>query len=468
MILYDSILAFLRSRGDSSEGNSALFLEHAQDLADGVRRELLRVGIHGDALELALVAALLHQTDCIAQPDRINNPFLLDRDLKARLEFARAALTRAEHPIRTDPEIQLILKLIESVDMTMLGFPSSSLAGIQIRAGNFETDEEFKLAACLRAVDAVCHASGIDRAIEAWGQFGAESRLYSGHLEPRNASLGGNAALVLRRLVVDGARWWDLEQLSAMLNRLKIPALLFGGGWPEFLDLPYMGAVYNARERLGAASFTMSLREVADFTQLEAELRSTTLMKDRSLLPYARAAIRSIRVQPRALAPLSLYALEEKIAFLTVLHDVVLVAYGIDISDLNGFISIEYGDGGETRISPPIIEQSELDGGTYALVDGMHRLLMSERLGYTDIRVVTLENVSIPLPYLPVSWADVKVYVDPDRPRNDEKRVQRYASLAAFPAELFGLSGQVDERNYTSYFFRDLKHLGSFGMRNFR
>jgi hypothetical protein len=461
-MLYDAVLSGIEQAGLTDPPTCVSYLRHAQEVASDLKQELGRLGVRGQIIDLAEVAALLHQVDTLIDPKSLGNPLLLDRNLTTRLDFTRSLLNSLG-----DREVEFVMNLVEAVDSTILAFPSASLPGVEIRVGRYETDEEAKASACIRAVDAIAHASHL--VPQVWGEHGTSDWLPTGELHSRNETLEGNANLLLRRVIVDGGRIWDLSTLQSHLHRIRSTISHPRPSLPEFADVRHLQAYFEAYARLACKDFTVSLRDAAGFQTLEEQLRRTTLVSDRRIFPYKTAKIYPALVQPRSLLPLSRYALEEKIEFLTLLHDVLLVTYCIDTTNFTGFVSVEFGDGRTTPISPPLVEEV-LDHGRrgFGLLDGMHRMLMSERLGYTQIRVIVLENVPIPLAYLPVRWDDVTVYVDPHRPRNDEKRILRYRNLSEFPTEALGLQGSVDEANYAHYLFRDLAHLGSSGMRNFR
>jgi len=199
-----------------------------------------------------------------------------------------------------------------------------------------------------------------------------------------------------------------------------------------------------------------------------ALLRNVPLAGDPEIFPYRNATVTSKVVRVKDVFPISLYLLQSHLNTQKTLYDVFQRDYDIDTMDLDGgrpeVIFRTSWEKGTWRLSPPIVEVSEADGGKPVLLDGEHRFMMARQLK-KDIRVIWIENVPAQYPVVakPVRWEDVKIY--PAVPGLKEKRVYRFSKLSDFPDVSSFSSKKITETSYHYFFYRDLRGICSSGIR---
>lgn len=168
--------------------------------------------------------------------------------------------------------------------------------------------------------------------------------------------------------------------------------------------------------------------------ELMARLRKVTMLKDRSVLPYANADITVTDIHTDQLAPAQLYTLRgefEKVRALrwallehcgvdilrlsdTKIRDGTIVPTGSDRIEPVGFVEFALEGKPEETITilPPIVESSvEADRSQVNIInDGMHRCFVA-RVSLVVPAVVKISKIPIGLPYyafpLPNGWRDV-------------------------------------------------------------
>ena len=201
-------------------------------------------------------------------------------------------------------------------------------------------------------------------------------------------------------------------------------------------------------------------------------LSSVEIKADRAILPYSNARIESRVITTEEILPLSLYVKEDKIARAVELHDLLMAGYCGSIFDLLGLLNFRLDGGDAWVIAPPVIETfvehgTEGAGQVAGLVDGLHRWFGAARVGLDRARSIVIHGVTVPLISFAAKWEDVKLYHADLSPAPDEKRHYRYTSRSDFPDGQHGVTAPVTEENFRYFFYRDLKALGSAGVRKF-
>ena len=208
----------------------------------------------------------------------------------------------------------------------------------------------------------------------------------------------------------------------------------------------------------------IEITKIHPWEELEGILRQVPLQGDATLFPYVTARIESQALETRSVAPLSLYAVSGQLEFHRKLRELFLANYALDLLDLSGIIEFKTEEG-QYRISPPIVEISKPDENKSGLVDGVHRYLLAESIGYSRVRTIVITGIPDHFPLVPkiLDWDSVAIY---DRvPREAKKRRYRFPDLKSFPDISWFSDVEVTEDNCRYFFFRDLSSLGSSGIR---
>lgn len=451
------------------------YLSHAEAVADRVGSLLPEGQLDESAVEIVRTAALLHQAEVLGREGELD-VHAITRDLARRVSMAEE-LIGSTVPGLGDRGISTVTNLISSVDQTFFYFPSASDPGDTIHWNDPLLESEARIRTAIRAADAIEHASkrDISAAVVSWRMSeGMEVGVESATPVPlRGLSVDSNAALLVRRLVLDSVEVLSLEEVIGLATEAELALESAGVRIQRFhQELFEIANVRDARRRLTGRTFSIALRGADDLRRLYAEVRRTSLGENPDLLPYREAHIRSDVVPLDDIVPLARYAIEEQVAFVRFLHDALLGSYLTSLADLRGLLRVRL-DGEDAAVAPPIIEvlpPSDLvrtGGRNLGLVDGMHRVMALRSLGYDAIRVVVIADVSLPLVPLPVTWEQVREYPQASPPSEDEKRDFRYPRLADVPVAEYAVEGLVTEQNFRYYFFRNLTHLGSKGRRKF-
>ncbi|HLI71596.1 MAG TPA: HD domain-containing protein [Ktedonobacteraceae bacterium] len=205
-----------------------------------------------------------------------------------------------------------------------------------------------------------------------------------------------------------------------------------------------------------------------NWTTLEGILRKVELQGDRKLLPYSHARIALRRCAISDLRPTSFYVLESRLEEHRKLQARLQHDYVLSLFDLTGMLRYKQNDR-SFLISPPIIEtyyESEENAMITAIVDGLHRLWLARELGLSEVWVIEISDIpqQFPLVPLPLQWKDVRVVTSVPSP--EHKRRFRFPSFEDFPDISNLTSVPVTAENYQYFFYRDLKELGSTGIRS--
>lgn len=238
-------------------------------------------------------------------------------------------------------------------------------------------------------------------------------------------------------------------------------------------DVPYLPEVHlSDLHDIAAqpADDTFRINRVQSWEQLVDTLRCIELRGDARLRPYEEATVQSRLVEIDSLCPTAYYVLNPQLDIGTRLRQRFLASYALDPFDLSGIVDLSYG-GEECRIAPPLVEvyterRGPLKGKRVrALVDGLHRCVNARSLGFSRIRAVVISGISehLPLVPLPLRWDDVR-HVD-DIAEEAQKRAYRFPDIKSFPDVSWFSSAPVTSRNCRYFFYRDLRPLGSSGIR---
>lgn len=193
-------------------------------------------------------------------------------------------------------------------------------------------------------------------------------------------------------------------------------------------------------------------------------MRDVSILGDRSIKPYAESPMTIGPVQISDLVPLSRYVLQGQLHMIQSLQRNFLAA-GQDLWKLRGLMEWSIGSDRHT-VGPPVVEVT--DDGQNLLVDGAHRVWTARSEGVTEINCVTIRQVSLPLVTLPCDWKEVVSYAPGSVPAEEDKRHFRYQHPDEVRREYSGNSELVTDENFRYFFFRDLRFLGSSGVRSSR
>ncbi len=170
------------------------------------------------------------------------------------------------------------------------------------------------------------------------------------------------------------------------------------------------------------------IHSIKGFHEVVNTLRNVTLKDDPipSFHPYWRSRITLEEVEIESLHPCALYVLRNGLTRTRQLRDEFL-EQGIDIFAMKAhraWVSYSGNDGMSYKVTPPIIEVSEDDGGIMVITDGLHRVSTAKELGLRSIVVIKIQDTAIPLPAFPVGWEEVQI-VD-NVPATENKRKFRH------------------------------------------
>jgi hypothetical protein len=147
-----------------------------------------------------------------------------------------------------------------------------------------------------------------------------------------------------------------------------------------------------------------------------------------------------------------------------------MAKFAFGLWDLPGLLHYRYNSSKVRKIAPPIIEvYDEKDkpsqSPVWGLVDGLHRFIVAQKLGYDQVRALVALKVKYPLVPLPVEWDEIQEYQEmPDD--EEKKRRYRYKIWSDVPNEI-KRTFNINQINYKYFFYRDLRPIGSRGKRDF-
>ena len=218
------------------------------------------------------------------------------------------------------------------------------------------------------------------------------------------------------------------------------------------------------------------IRHVYPWDAFVEIFRSIKLQGDESLMPYQDAVIENKIVDIDELFPTAFYISRADLRKVERLCDDLLKHYCLSPFDMSTMIDISNYKLKSRRIdvrtTPPIVEVYTEKNGKYkgeriaALVDGLHRCYLAKLHGITKIRAVVISHIpeSMPLVPLPLSWNDVKVFDGVP----EIKRDYRFKDISEFPDISSFSSVKIIPGNFRYFFYRDLKPIGSEGVRKIR
>jgi len=173
----------------------------------------------------------------------------------------------------------------------------------------------------------------------------------------------------------------------------------------------------------------LTIQSTHGFHKAVDRLRDVTL-KDKPILhPYRMSKITLERVSIEDLYPCALYVLTENLNRVQKLREAFL-KQGIDLLQMKvdkALVNYSWEGKENCVITPPLIEVSEDDGGIMMVVDGLHRVIKAREFRLKTMVVTKIENISLPLPVLPVGWDEVKVVNTV--PPAEQKRRYRFSSM---------------------------------------
>ncbi len=212
---------------------------------------------------------------------------------------------------------------------------------------------------------------------------------------------------------------------------------------------------------------SINILDVQAWDKFVDSLRQVKLLGDDKIYPYKNAVIENKLIDLEDVAPISRYALNGHIDIQRQLHE-LFQKQGIDTLNLAGKNSdIKYvvkNERIEWLMSPPIVEESNIDKGKAILIDGEHRFLLAKELKQ-KIRVVWISKVPkiYPSVALPLSWKDVEMHETV--PTLKYKREYRFKKLENFPDISSFSKTIINEKNFLYFFYRDLSPVCTTGIR---
>jgi len=468
-----------------SSGNQAHGLKHAfkvERLVLEIVQEPEFVGIPLDATVLS-AAAVLHDSGYTRALPSWSSDRVEHVEESARI--AQEALATVP-PFDTAPDrLRQVCYLILHHDQTNHSFPIKTRDGKpaisvpfqkQFRRPYILPDEEKSvraMLAILRQADALTATGpkGARRTLE-YSRSRGIPLFAAGN--PLNAwmweeSAVGNVRLAAKRALLDAftRRGKEIAWQGYLETEEVIRELAEKNGVPYHQEIhlsDLRGIVHQPSDGM------FRINRVHSWEQLVDSLRCIKLKGDSNLHPYQRATIESRLVEIDSLSPLACYALTSQLKVGNQLRQRFLTRYALDPFDLSGIVDLTNEDE-ERRIAPPLVEvyieqQGPLKGKeVWALVDGLHRCRNAKRLGFSRIRAVVISNIPehLPLAPLPLRWKDIRL-VD-DIPEETEKRAFRFPDIESFPDITSLSSVPVTAQNCRYFFYRDLRPLGSSGIR---
>lgn len=212
---------------------------------------------------------------------------------------------------------------------------------------------------------------------------------------------------------------------------------------------------------------SIDILDVKTREQFINSLRKVKLFGDDKIYPYKNAFIETRLINPEEVAPISRYALSRHVNIQQQLHS-LFQKQGIDtlnLGDKNSDIKyVVENERNEWLMSPPIVEESEIDGGKAILIDGEHRFLLARELKQ-KVRVAWISKVPkiFPPVAIPLSWKDVTMHETV--PILEYKREYRYKKLEDFPDISSFSNAVINKDNFRYFFYRDLSPVCTSGIR---
>ncbi len=167
--------------------------------------------------------------------------------------------------------------------------------------------------------------------------------------------------------------------------------------------------------------------EILRFTpteQLIQQVRSTTMLTDKSARPYENATIRYEEMPLEEMQPTQLYILRNHLEIQNNIRN-ELIEKGHDSLRLYGSVVLKNAEV-TVGMMPPVVEDDEEYGP--CLLDGTHRAYLAKQLGMRTLGVLRISGVPKDMPMIayPNGWEElVEYYSIPD----DKSKKKYYRNL---------------------------------------
>ena len=161
----------------------------------------------------------------------------------------------------------------------------------------------------------------------------------------------------------------------------------------------------------------------------------TLLQRDPMVTPvyiFKTATIEVVTVLTSDIHPTQFYKLQSSTDN-NVLLQKALLQRGIDLFELNGYLTLEI-ENNQYTLLPPIIEyQKQLTGEELPIIaDGFHRVSLARMQGRKEIQVLKIRNIpeEFSYPAYPNRWDEVRLDYVPSDPA--QKRKWKFSSDIAY------------------------------------
>jgi hypothetical protein len=167
--------------------------------------------------------------------------------------------------------------------------------------------------------------------------------------------------------------------------------------------------------------------EIVHFTptnQLIEQIRSTTMLTDKTIFPYKDCDICAEDIAIDEILPTQLYVLKEHLEVQRRLRE-SLYEKGYDTLRLYGSVLLR-NSGNVAVMMPPIVED-DCEFGP-CLLDGTHRAYLARQLGFKSLGVLHIHGVPKDMPMIPLpnEWSEVVEY---EIMPSDKSKKKRYRNL---------------------------------------
>lgn len=144
-------------------------------------------------------------------------------------------------------------------------------------------------------------------------------------------------------------------------------------------------------------------------SELEARLRSITLLNQPDIHPYEDARISIQRFRWDEVLPTSRYVLSRQLEVQRAIRASIALL-GYDPLELEGGLMIVGGEKGEEGLIPPIVERFPADGDMPYVIDGSHRTNLGRMEGRDSFLGVFVRGIRPDCPpyAFPNSWEEVE------------------------------------------------------------
>lgn len=157
--------------------------------------------------------------------------------------------------------------------------------------------------------------------------------------------------------------------------------------------------------------------------ELIRKIKSTPLICDESIRPYADADVCVKKFGTDVLSPTTFYLIKSNVELQRVLREVLMREFDINIFNIDRYFEIKT-DNGMRSLVPPITHRSDVDGGVVLLEDGAHRVFVARELA-EPVTCVYIEGVPTDMPFYafpnPNGWDDVSLFDDVSQVKQKKK-----------------------------------------------